>query len=139
MKARTAMLALLTAVVAIVWAGMPGFSTATFSATTTSTARVTAAADWTPPVVVLNAPASVLRETVTLTAAATDAETGVKTVRFEFLAPGASSWAEVCTATPAPYSCAWNTKPLADGSYGLRATATDNAGYSATSEALRAT
>ncbi|UNK45548.1 Ig-like domain-containing protein [Arthrobacter sulfonylureivorans] len=139
MKARTALLALLAAVIAVGWAGLPGFSTAAFTATTTSTAQVTTAADWTPPVVVLDAPAFVLRDTVTLTAAATDAETGVKTVRFDFLAPGASSWAEVCTATQAPFSCEWNTKPLADGSYGMRATATDNAGYSATSEALRAT
>ncbi len=118
----------------------PGTSTAAFTAGSRNAAsNVTASPDWTPPTVSLQNPGSPVKDTVTLTAAASDGETGVKAVVISYLAPGASSWVDVCTATTAPYSCAWNTKALADGSYQLRARATDNAGYATTSDAVTTT
>ncbi|GLB68732.1 Ig-like domain-containing protein [Arthrobacter mangrovi] len=138
MRARAALLVLVTAAMAVIWAGMPGFSTAAYTASTTNTgSRVTAAADWTPPAVVLTAPGASVKDTVTLTAAATDGETGVKNAAIQYLAADGSTWVTICTAAGAPYACAWNTRTLADGSYELRATATDNAGYSATSPTVR--
>ncbi|GAA1641182.1 Ig-like domain-containing protein [Georgenia ruanii] len=130
---------LLTAALLVAVTGVltPTFSTAAFTATTTNTpSTVTAAADWTPPTVALRDPGASVRGTVALTADAADAETGVQAVTIEYLAPGAA-WAPVCTTATAPYTCAWATGALPDGSYALRARATDRAGYEATSAELR--
>jgi hypothetical protein len=117
--------------------GVPAGSGATFVATTGNTAStVRAAADWTPPTVAVRSPGSPVKDTVTVTADAADAETGVASVVLQVLAPGASSWTTLCTATAAPYSCAWNTKAGVDGAFALRATATDRAGLSTTSETV---
>ena len=107
-------------------------SGATFTARTTNTATVRAAVDWTPPAVSLTHPGSPVKDTVTLSATASDGETGVKDVVFQVYS-ATGGWTTLCTVTAAPYTCAWNTKTVADGSYSLRATATDNAGYSTTS------
>jgi hypothetical protein len=114
--------------------GTSGLSGATFTSTSRNAAStVTAAADWTPPTIAVRDPGSPLKDTVTLLADATDAESGVASVKLQYLAPGGSGWVTLCTTSTASYSCAWNTRDGADGSYLLRAIAADNAGYTTTS------
>ena len=131
---------LLAAALVAAVAGLPAFSTAAFTSTTTNApSTVTAAVDWTPPTVSLRAPAVPSQASVVLTADAADGETGVASVTIEHLAANGSSWVPVCTATTAPYSCTWDTTKLTDGTYDLRARATDRAGYAATSQTVRTT
>lgn len=132
-------LLLAVAVVTVLALAFPEVSAATFMAGTQSTATVQAAADWTPPTVAVVNPGSAVKGTTTIAVTATDAETGIASVTLEQLAPGASGWVAICTDTTAPYSCAWNTIPLVDGSYSLRARATDNAGYESTAASVRTT
>lgn len=115
-----------------------GFSTAVFTSTSSNTSSVRAAIDWTPPTVALQNPGSPVKDTVTLTASASDAETGVKDVSIQYFS-ASGVWTSICIATAAPYSCAWNTKTVTDGTWSLRAVATDNAGYSATSTTVQTT
>jgi hypothetical protein len=116
-------------------------SGATFSSRTVSPGSgVTAAADWVAPTVAVTDPGSPLRGTVPLAATATDSGAGVRTVLVQ-VAPNAgdgASYATVCTRTAAPYSCSWATTGLADGSYKVRATATDKADNAATSAVVSA-
>jgi Bacterial Ig domain len=121
--------------------GMPGFSGATFTAASTNpAATVTAASDWTPPTVSVTNPGSTLSGTTTITATATDANSGVATVLLQYAAAGSSTWTDLCSArTTAPYSCSWVTTAITDGDYQLRATATDVAGYSTTSAVVSTT
>lgn len=127
------------AVAALVLFGMPGVSGATFSSTSSSTATITAANDWTAPSVSVRNPGASVRDTATITADATDAQSGIASVTVQYFAPGASTWTTICTVSASPYSCAWNTKAVADGTYTLRAIALDNAGYSTTSETVSTT
>ena len=119
--------------------GMPAFSTAAFTARTTNAGAVTGASDWTPPTVSMQAPGSPLKGTVTVAANASDAASGIGSVALQYLPSGGGSWVTICTATTAPYACAWNTTGVADGGYELRAVATDRAGYSTTSDTVSTT
>ncbi len=116
-----------------------GFSSARFTASSASTGFVSAAADWTPPTVALQAPGTPVRGTVTVTATASDAESGIKNVAIQYRAAEGAGWTTVCTDTTTPYSCAWNTTSVADGAYTLRAVATDNAGYTTASSTVSTT
>lgn len=137
---RRLLTALTLALVAAVTAfALPSFSGATFTSSSRSNATVTAAADWTPPTVSLQNPGSTVSGTVTLTAVAADAETGVKDVVLQYRAQGTTSWTTICTDASSPYSCTWATAGLADGTYTLRAIATDNAGYQTTSATVSTT
>ncbi|WP_404385046.1 Ig-like domain-containing protein [Knoellia locipacati] len=136
---RRAAALLVLALAAVLGLTAPGFSSASFTSSSTSQASITAAVDWTPPVVTMGGISSPAKDTVTLTATASDGETGVQDVVFEYLPSGGSSWVTACTSTTAPWSCSWNTKPLTDGSYEVRARATDRAGYATTSDAVRVT
>ena len=130
----------LALVAGLVAFGTPGFSGASFVSSTRNTvSTVSAASDWTPPTVSVRSPGSPVKDTVTLTADATDGESGVASVTIQYLAPGTSSWVTLCTASVAPYSCSWATKSGPDGSYALRAIATDNAGYTTTSDTVQTT
>jgi hypothetical protein len=131
----------LSAIAAVVFLGVPALSGATFTSISHNTAStVSAAADWTPPTVTVNSPGTTVSGTaVTVTATASDVGSGVNNVVLQYLAPGASTWTTLCTATTSPYSCTWNTKLVTDGQYSLRGVATDNAGYTTTSDAVTTT
>ncbi|QIK67257.1 signal peptidase I [Nocardioides sp. HDW12B] len=123
----------------LVLLGMPSFSGATYVSTTRNTlSTVTAASDWTPPTVSVRNPGSSVKDTATITADATDGETGIAQVVVQYL-PENGTWTTICTTTAAPYSCSWNTTTLADGPYELRAVATDGAGYTTTSASVTTT
>jgi signal peptidase I len=120
--------------------GAAGFtSAAAFTSTTANRANTfRAAVDWAPPTVSLASPGTPVKDTVTLTATAADAETGIRDVVIQYL-PAGGSWTTVCTNATAPYSCAWNTATVTDGSYSLRAIAADNASHSTTSATVDTT
>lgn len=138
---RTAALVVLAAVlVSSVGAVAPQFSSATFTAQTANGGNtVGAAADWTPPTVSVQSPGATVQSTVSVTAVASDAETGLRQVALAYQAVGSTTWTTLCTKTAAPYTCTWDTRTVPDGSYDLRAVATDNAGYSTTSALVRTT
>ncbi len=115
---------------------LPGTSSATFTATTTATTTIRAASDWTPPTVSVRDPGSPVRDTVTLTADATDGEGPVSSVALQIQASGSDLWTTLCTDNTAPFTCSWATRSGADGAYAVRARATDGAGNSTTSSSV---
>ena len=74
-----------------------------------------------PPVVTLTAPAGSLKGTVTLSATVQDP---LQVVKVEFFANTTS----LGVAATSPYSISWNTTTGANGTYNLKATATDENG-----------
>lgn len=88
----------------------------------------TVVVDNSPPTATLSAPSGVLSGSVTMTATATDAASGVASVAFAYRLLTDVTWTACGTDTFAPYTCALNTTALADGAYFLRAIATDVAG-----------
>jgi len=122
---------------AAVMVTLPSFSSASFTSSSSATGTVSAAADWTPPTVTLTSPGAAVQGTATISAEASDSGLGVKDVTIEYGVAGSGTWTTLCTDATAPYSCAWNTTALADGAYVLRARATDLAGYSTTTDAVR--
>ncbi len=111
-----------------------GLSGANFStATSNRGGELAAAADWVPPLVSLAEPETAIRGSVQLVASASDPYgSGVASVRIERSPAAANSWTAICTATAAPYACTLDTTALANGSYDLRAVATDRAGFVST-------
>lgn len=97
------------------------------------TARFNAALDWTAPAVALTDPGTPLAGTTTLAAAASDAVSGVASVRVQRAPAGGTTWTDVCVDETAPFSCAWATTGVADGLYDLRAIAIDGDGNRRTS------
>lgn len=134
LRTRTALLGM-AALATVLGLTAPTTSSATFTSRTTNAASTfTSAADWTPPTVAVTSPGSSVSGSVTVATTAADADSGLASVVLEYLAPGAASWTTLCTATSAPWSCAWDTTKVADGPVSLRATATDRAGYSTQSD-----
>ncbi len=128
------------AALAAVLGATSSFSSASFtSRSTNSPAVFSAAADWTPPTVAMNSPGSAVSGTVTVSATASDADSGLASVLVEYAAPGSGTWTTLCTATATPWSCSWDTTRGADGSYALRATATDKAGNVTVSDPVSTT
>lgn len=115
--------------------GMPQFSGASYVSRTSSTATVTAARDWTAPTVTLRAPGEAVQGVVSLVADASDAVSGIRNVVIQYTA-SSGSWVTVCTAATSPYTCSWDTRPAADGTYLLRAIATDVDGNTTTSASV---
>ena len=123
-----------------------GFSGATWTGATSTALAVLAANDWTPPTVSVSPLASTVQGTVTVTATASDARSSIDPASLvvEYHAVGASTWTAYagCARTgtnPATATCSWNTSALPDGSYEVRARATDTAGYSTTSVSVTTT
>jgi hypothetical protein len=88
------------------------------------------------PTAAMEDPGTPLGGTVTLSAVATDAHSGVASVLIQYALTGSSTWKDACMLIDAPYSCRFNTTALAGGSYSFRTIVTDVAGNSATSTAV---
>jgi hypothetical protein len=82
--------------------------------------------DNTQPAVTLDDPGH-LTATETLTATGSDAGSGLDSLAIAYR-PAGSSWTTLCSGAGSPRSCAFATGGLPDGSYELRARATDLAG-----------
>lgn len=117
----------------VVFMALPGVGWALFTSNSTNTSSVSSAIDWTPPTVTLADPGDAIRGTVTLSASASDAETDVKNVVVAWAPSGTTGWTTICTDSTSPYTCSFSTTGLAEDDVDLQATATDNAGYTATS------
>jgi hypothetical protein len=89
--------------------------------------------DNTAPAATLSPPAATLSGTVTLSATAADAGSGIASVQFQRAPAGTTNWTTICTDTSAAYSCAWDTAGETGGLYDLRVVATDVAGNERTS------
>jgi hypothetical protein len=109
---------------------------ATFTSTSATTLAVSAATDWEPPTVSVTSPGSVVSGTTTIAATAADSGTGVASVAIQYSVTDSGTWTTLCTDPTAPYSCSWATANVADGSYDLRAVATDRAGYASVSDSV---
>lgn len=66
--------------------------------------------------------------TVHLSGTAADAGAGIASWRVEYAPANTTTWHTACTATASPYACDWDTTKAGDGTYDLRAVATDAAG-----------
>ncbi|MFC5177478.1 Ig-like domain-containing protein [Nocardioides taihuensis] len=115
------------------------FSSATWTAQSSTGVSVGSARDWTPPTVTVDDPGSGVSGTVTVTATATDDTTGVASVVLAVASAGSGSWSTLCTDTTAPWACVWDTATVPDGPYDLRAVATDGEGNTATSPVVTTT
>jgi uncharacterized protein (TIGR03118 family) len=89
----------------------------------------------TAPTVTQTLPASPLRTTVSLTATPT-APVAIAKVEFYY---GTNSFTLIGSATAAPYTVSWDTTKVANGSYSVRAVATDNNGNVGSSAAATVT
>jgi hypothetical protein len=76
------------------------------------------------PTTTFTNPGSPVRGSLTLTATATD-PAGVTSVVFRRRPAAGGAWTTLCTDNATPFTCAWNTTSVADGSYDLEALATD--------------
>jgi chitinase len=117
----------LLAVVALATAGIAS-SGADFTAKSSSPTTITAAADFNTVTVTLGAVGTPLSGNVPLSATASS-ERGIANVKFQYAPAGTTDWADVCTDSSSSYGCNWGTASIADGTYDVRALATDNAGY----------
>jgi len=120
-------LLVLLAVIGAATAGVVS-SGADFTAKSTSPTTIGAAADFNTVAVSLGTVNTPLTGTVGLTATASS-NRGVANVKFQYAPSGTTDWVDVCTDTTSAYTCSWNTTTMADGTYDVRAYATDNAGY----------
>ena len=123
---RRALLTLL-AVVALATTGIAS-SGADFTAKSTSPTTITAAADFNTVAVTIGTVGSPLTNSVALSATASS-DRGIANVRFQYAPAGTADWVDVCTDNTSSYGCNWNTPAIADGTYDVRALATDTAGY----------
>ena len=90
----------------------------------TSPTTIGAAADFNTVAVSLGTVDTPLTGTVALSATASS-NRGVAYVKFQYAPSGTTDWVDVCTDTTSAYSCPWNTTAVADGTYDVRAYATD--------------
>jgi hypothetical protein len=90
------------------------------------------------PSVTMIDPGSVLTGVVTLGVEASDEDSGVASVAIQSSPAGKSTWTTICTLSEIPYSCRFDTRTVAEGSYDLRAVAVDLAGNSKASAVLTA-
>ena len=88
--------------------------------------------DRTAPAATLNDPGAYLRGTVSLSADATDAGSGVNSVSFQRSPAGADLWTTVGTDATAPFTASADTSAVGDGLYDFRVFVTDVAGNTQT-------
>ncbi len=105
--------------------------------TTTSAAVTGRVVDNTVSSVSVDDPGAFLDGVVTVTAQA-NSTAGVASVRIQRSPAGAGTWTDLCTDATAPYSCSWDTRTVADGSYDLRALLVDGRGTTTTSAVVAA-
>jgi hypothetical protein len=103
---------------------------------TTSAVVANRRIDNTGPSVSVNDPGAYVRGTITVSAAASDAGSGMVSVAIQRAPTGSTTWTTICTDTTSAYSCSLNTTTLADGGYDFRAIATDAVGNATTSAVL---
>ena len=115
-------------------AGGVGASGADFTASSSTTATMTAAADFNTVAVGMSAPPATLVGSVALAATASS-DRGIASVTFERAPVGTSDWVDACVDAAPPYGCSWDTVAVPDGAFLLRARATDTAGYTRTTTA----
>lgn len=111
------------------------YSSAFWTDSSTTTATVGASPDWTPPTVSVDDPGFLLDGTRFVPVTAADEHSSVATVAVQYQRNGTGTWTTICTDNGAPWGCSWNTTTVSDGTYHLRAIATDayaNATTSAT-------
>jgi hypothetical protein len=92
--------------------------------------------DNTLPTVSLTDP-GILTGTEALNATASDAGSGLASLSIDYRPAGGGSWTTVCSGATSPRACSLNTGLMLDGSYELRAHATDAAGNVADSALTR--
>ncbi len=83
-----------------------------------------------PPMVSLASPPATITGNVTLSATASDAESGMANVALQYRVATTGTWTNACAtiAAPGPYQCTASSTGVADGLYDFRAAATDVAG-----------
>jgi chitinase len=81
-----------------------------------------------PAVPTLGAVATPTLGTLALTGTASDAGSGVASLKFQYSPAGAGTWTSICTDVVTPYTCSFDTTTVADALYDMRTLATDNAG-----------
>lgn len=92
--------------------------------------------DNTGPTVSVTDPGAHVRATITISAAAGDAGSGMASVTIQRAPTSTNTWTTICTDATSAYSCSLDTTTLADGGYDFRAIATDVAGNTTTSARL---
>ncbi len=75
-----------------------------------------------------------LHGVVALSAEASDAGSGVASVRFQMAPVGADSWADIAAAGGSPWEVSWDTRSVGDGAYAVRVLTTDGDGNSSLSD-----
>ena len=95
--------------------------------------------DNTAPSVTVTNPGSTLSGVVSVSATASDADSGVASVTLRSAPSGTGTWTTLCTAVVAQWSCRWDTTKTADGRYDVQAVAADVAGNTTTSSTVTVT
>ena len=93
--------------------------------------------DTAAPTSTLTDPGANLRQTITLSASASDTDgSNVNSVAFQRRPAGGGSWTTISTDGTSPYSISFDTTSVADGLYDFRSVATDTAGNDEASPAV---
>jgi hypothetical protein len=84
--------------------------------------------DNTSPTVSLTPPGGTLSNDVILRAASSDEGSGIASVKFQYETANSSDWTTIGVISSPPYTQTFDTRSLTNGTYDLRAVATDQAG-----------
>jgi hypothetical protein len=101
----------------------------------TSTSWTSRRIDNTAPSGNLSNPGAQLSGTVSVQANATDAGSGIASLKIQRSLTGLGTWTDVCTAASTSINCSFNTTTLPDNRYDIRMLATDQAGNATSNSA----